>query len=172
MEENRNGEWSALMRQDSNMPMAAFLLTAALLIAAFPGRSGAQTAYPVLELNAGIFLIEAEYAETTESRDKGLMDRQSLPVNHGMLLIFPEPHRHCIWMRNTHFPLSAAFIADDGTIINVAEMLPDTDDYHCADRPVHYVLEMNGGWFANKGIGPGSRIDGMEKAPPACSGAP
>jgi len=145
--------------------MAAFLLTASLAGAALAGVAAAKPMRPALELRAGKYSIEAECVETPELRMQGLMSRQTLPSNRGMLFIFPAAHRQCMWMHNMHLPLSVAFIADDGTIVNIAEMQPDTDSRYCADRPVHYALEMNAGWFAKRGIVPGARIRGIEKAP-------
>ena len=127
--------------------------------------AGAQQPPRTLELSAGVYRISAEYAETAEARDRGLMDRYSLPANHGMLFIFPEAHRHCMWMRNTRIPLSVAFLDDEGRIVNIAEMQPETDDYHCADQPVHYALEMNKGWFEKRRIRSGARISGIGQAP-------
>lgn len=125
----------------------------------------AQAASATLQLSAGGRQIRAEVAETPESRDRGLMGRRSLPANHGMLFVFPEAHRHCMWMRDTHIPLSVAFLDDTGTIVNIEDMKPDTDDFHCAARPVRYALEMDRGWFASKGIAAGSHVGGLEKAP-------
>lgn len=84
-----------------------------------------------------------------------------------MLFVFPEPRRHCMWMHNTQLPLSAAFLDDRGTIINIEDMQPFTDDNHCAARPVRYVLEMERGWFSRRGLAAGMQINGLEKAPPA-----
>ena len=128
--------------------------------------AGVQAAPRTIELSAGGQRIEAEYAETPESRDTGLMERRSLPANHGMLFIFPEAHRHCMWMLNTHIPFSVAFLDDEGVIVNFADMLPDTRDYHCAAMPVRYALEMNKDWFEKKRLRPGVRISGIAQAPP------
>lgn len=129
------------------------------------GIAVAQPAFPVIELRAGAHLIKAEVAATLEARDVGLMNRRSLPADRGMLFVFPEAHRHCMWMRNTHIPLSVAFLDDTGVIVNIADMQPDTLAEHCAARPVRYALEMNRGWFQRKGLGPGSRVRGIEKSP-------
>jgi uncharacterized membrane protein (UPF0127 family) len=145
------------------------MLIACLLWLAAPADAGLAAEQPsprTLELSAGVYRIEAEYAETPESRDTGLMKRLSLPANHGMLFIFPEAHRHCMWMINTHIPLSVAFLDDEGVIVNIADMLPDTRDYHCAAKPVRYALEMNSGWFAEKLMHPGFRVSGIGQAPP------
>lgn len=135
-------------------------MLAALMSAA--ARAGAET----IELSAGIHRVQAEVASTSGSRAEGLMHRQSMPPNHGMLFVFPEPGRHCMWMRNTLIPLSAAFIDSGGVVINLAEMQPQTLTNHCSNGPAKFVLEMNGGWFKSRGIGAGMKIAGIEKAPP------
>jgi len=119
----------------------------------------------LLKLSAGGHRMTVEVAATTEMRDIGLMNRRSLAVNRGMLFVFPEAHRHCMWMIKTQIPLSVAFVDDMGKIVNIEDMQPNTADYHCADRPVRYALEMERGWFKRHDIGIGVRIDGLEKAP-------
>jgi uncharacterized protein len=125
----------------------------------------AKTRLPTLQLTAGGHRIEVEIAATPALRDLGLMHRQFLPANRGMLFVFPEAHAHCLWMHNTKIPLSAAFLDDQGVIINIADMQPNTDDHHCAATSVHYVLEMRSGWFREKGITSGTHIKGLHKAP-------
>jgi uncharacterized protein len=116
---------------------------------------------PVTQLNAGMHLIRAEVAGDFNTRARGLMHRASMPQNAGMLFIFDEATQQCMWMKNTLIPLSVAFIDDTGAIINIADMEPQTENSHCASRPARYALEMNKGWFAAKGIKPGSRIGGI-----------
>jgi len=116
---------------------------------------------PVAQLNAGMHLIRAEVAADYASRMTGLMHRASMPSNAGMLFIFDEVTTHCMWMKNTLIPLSVAFIDERGAIVNVEDMAPQTEDSHCASRPARYALEMNRGWFAARGIKPGSRIGGI-----------
>ena len=125
----------------------------------------AQNAMPVLELNAGFHRIEAEVAATDQNRQVGLMNRQAMPQQHGMLFVFTQPNTHCMWMRNTLIPLSVAFIDDEGYIINIEDMKPQTEDNHCARQPARYALEMNFGWFAQRGIKPGVKLGGLDKAP-------
>lgn len=135
----------------------------ALLLAAGCGPAGAQepqTDLPRVRLQAGMYLIDAQVARTPGQREIGLMFRKQMPGNEGMLFVFEQPSDQCFWMRNTLIPLTAAFIADDGTVVNLADMKPGTLDSHCSARPVRYVLEMNQGWFARKGIKPGSRLGG------------
>jgi uncharacterized membrane protein (UPF0127 family) len=116
---------------------------------------------PVVQLNAGMHLIRAEVAADFGTRMRGLMFRAAMPQNAGMLFIFDEATQHCMWMKNTLIPLSVAFIDDNGAITNIADMEPQTEDSHCASRPARYALEMNRGWFAARGIKPGSRLGGI-----------
>ena len=144
-------------------PLGCF---AVALVAAAPLAAGAQTRLPVLQLNAGIHLIHAEIAATAESRMTGLMHRKALGANSGMLFVFTDVGPHCMWMRNTYVPLSVAFIDEQGTIVSIHDMQPQTESSHCAAKPARYALEMNQGWFAAKGVKPGARISGLDKAPP------
>ena len=124
----------------------------------------AQQALPVVQLNAGMHLIRAEVAADYDSRMTGLMHRSSMPSNAGMLFIFDDSQRQCMWMKNTLIPLAVAFIDESGVVINIEEMAPQTEDSHCASRPSRYALEMNKGWFAARGIKPGSRLGGIPGA--------
>jgi len=113
-----------------------------------------------IRLNAGIHNINAELATTPEQREIGLMFRTSMPAGDGMLFVFERPSQQCFWMKNTLIPLSVAFLADDGSVVNIDDMKPQTLDGHCSTKPVRYVLEMNQGWFAKRGIKSGSRVRG------------
>ena len=121
---------------------------------------------PVAQLNAGMYLIRAEVASDPATRAQGLMYRKSLAQNAGMLFIFDERAIQCFWMKNTLIPLSIAFIDDRGTIVNIEEMEPQTEVSHCAAQPVRYALEMNRGWFASRGIKPGTRLGGVPPKQP------
>ena len=120
---------------------------------------------PLVELSAGIHRIEAEVAATPAHRMRGLMERASLPPQRGMLFVFDQEARHCMWMKNTWLALSVAFLDASGRIINIEEMQPQTEDNHCAARPARYALEMNAGWFARRGLRAGDVIGGIDKAP-------
>ncbi len=113
-----------------------------------------------VKLAAGMHRIDAQVAATPEQRQTGLMHRTEMPQHEGMIFIFEQPTKQCFWMKNTPLPLSAAFIADDGTIVNIEDMKPLVLDAHCSTQPVRYVLEMNKGWFAKKGIKAGSKLQG------------
>jgi uncharacterized membrane protein (UPF0127 family) len=120
---------------------------------------------PRMELTAGFYRIDAEVAADQENRMQGLMQRRRLPTHEGMLFVFPSAQRHCMWMRNTLLPLSVAFLDEQGRILNIEDMQPQTETSHCAAAPARFALEMNRGWFASKGLKPGLRIGGIEKAP-------
>lgn len=124
-----------------------------------------QTHLPRIKLSAGMHLIDTQVAATAEQRQTGLMHRPSMPQTEGMLFIFEEPGIQCFWMKNTLLPLTAAFVADDGRIVNLADMAPQTTQSHCSTQPVRYVLEMNKGWFDKKGIKAGAKLGGAPFAP-------
>ena len=119
-----------------------------------------QTQLPRITLNAGMHLIQVQVAQDFEQRQIGLMWRKEMPQNEGMLFVFEQISVQCFWMRNTLLPLTAAFVADDGTIVNLADMKPQSDDSHCSKKPVRFVLEMNQGWFAKRNIQAGFRLTG------------
>ena len=119
-----------------------------------------QTNLPRVDLTIGMYRIDAQVAQTPQSREIGLMFRREMPQQEGMLFAFSVPAEQCFWMKNTILPLSAAFIADDGTIVNLVDMAPQTTSSHCSAKPVRFVLEMNQGWFAHKGFKAGTRISG------------
>ncbi len=113
-----------------------------------------------ITLNAGMHNILAELALTAEQRQKGLMYRRDLASHQGMLFVFDEATPQCFWMKNTPTPLTIAFLADDGSIVNLADMKPFDEASHCSSKPVRFVLEMNQGWFAKRGIKPGFKLIG------------
>ncbi len=119
-----------------------------------------QMQLPRTTLSVGMFQIDAQVATTGEEHATGLMYRKEMPQHEGMLFVFPSPNQLCFWMKNTLIPLTAAFIDDDGTIVNLEDMKPKSLDSHCAKKPVRYVLEMNQGWFAKKGFKAGTKLSG------------
>lgn len=121
----------------------------------------AQQVFPVTTLSIGIHLIKAEVAVSDEQRAQGLMFREKMGSNEGMVFRFPEPRHICMWMKNTVLPLSVAFIDEKGRIINIEDMQPQTLNAHCAKKLARYALEMNQGWFRQKNIRPGIQINGL-----------
>ena len=141
--------------------MKTFLTIVAALASCAALAQEPQMDLPRVKLSAGMHLIDAQLAHDTDERSVGLMFRKEMPQHEGMLFEFEQASQQCFWMKNTLLPLSAAFIADDGTVVNVEDMKPQTLDSHCSAKPVRYVLEMNQGWFAKRGIKPGFKLTGL-----------
>lgn len=120
----------------------------------------AQMDLPRVKLSAGMYQIDAQVAQTPQQQQVGLMFRKEMPQAEGMLFFFDQPSTQCFWMKNTLLPLSAAFVADDGRIVNIVDMQPLTLDSHCSEEPVRFVLEMNQGWFAKKNIKKNAKLGG------------
>ena len=136
------------------------LLLGLAFAAAAQAQSEGQPKLDSVSLSAGMHVIRAEVARTPLQHQTGLMFREQMAPHEGMLFVFDALERRCFWMKNTLLPLSAAFIADDGSIVNIADMQPQTEQSHCSAQPVRFVLEMNQGWFAKRGIKPGFRLKG------------
>jgi uncharacterized protein len=117
--------------------------------------------FPTIPLNIGLYVIKAEVASTPAEREQGLMFREQMAPNEGMVFLFGAPASVCMWMKNTLIPLSVAFIDDSGKIVNIEDMQPQTTDSHCAKKQIRYALEMNRGWFKQKNIKAGSKVDGL-----------
>lgn len=118
-----------------------------------------------IRLKIGNHNIHAEIANTPQSREQGLMQRNSLCANCGMLFVFDKADRYRFWMKNTPMPLSIAFIGSDGAILNIDEMQANTLDTHDAQGNALYALEMNSGWFTRKGIKRGTTVKGLKLVP-------
>jgi uncharacterized protein len=145
------------------MPPPRCLLALVIAMLAWCGSALANDApqkLPTISMNAGMHLIQAEVARTPEQRGIGLMHRPAMGANEGMLFVFESAAQQCFWMKNTLLPLSIAFLADDGQVVNIEDMAPQTLNGHCSRQPVRYALEMNQGWFAKRGVKPGSRLQG------------
>ena len=127
------------------------------------GAAQAQTPQTNLQhtrLTAGMYQIDAQVAQTPQQREIGLMFRKEMPQTEGMIFVFEQPGTQCFWMKNTLLPLTVAFVADDGRIVNLEDMQPMTEDSHCSREPVRFVLEMNQGWFAKRGLKAGIKLGG------------
>jgi uncharacterized membrane protein (UPF0127 family) len=103
--------------------------------------------------------VTAEIADNQELRAQGLMNRDSLATNHGMLFVYGTAEVRSFWMRNTRIPLDIAFIDANGVIINILQMEPQSDENYYSQGPMMYALEMNVGWFEANGVGPGDRLE-------------
>ena len=144
-------------------------MATAALLATYAARTVAQEGQPTLPtivVTAGIHIVRAEVANTFPTRSMGLMFRKKMAANDGMLFLFSDESRHCMWMKNTYLPLSVAFIDAAGVVTNIVDMKPHDETSHCATRTARYALEMNQGWFAVKGIKAGVKLGGIDTAPP------
>jgi uncharacterized membrane protein (UPF0127 family) len=129
-------------------------------VVAAQAQTGPQPRLPTIDLQAGMHIIKTELAITPEQQAAGMMFRREMGSNEGMLFVSDQPAQRCFWMRNTLVPLSIAFLADDGSIVNIADMEPLSERSHCSEKPVRFALEMNRGWFAKRGLKPGARLQG------------
>jgi uncharacterized membrane protein (UPF0127 family) len=105
--------------------------------------------------------IKVEIARTVVDRAIGLMFRNHLKWNHGMIFIFHHSQILQFWMKNTEIPLSVAFLNKKGRIINIDRMFPETETIHDSIEPALYALEMNLNWFSKHHIHPGERVKGL-----------
>lgn len=148
---------AALVRAASWCFLSAALVTAASLVRA-------EAPLPVVKIGVAGHALRVEVVATTEQRSRGLMFRQKLAKNDGMLFVFDDPGYHSMWMKNTPLPLSVAFIDGEGRILNIADMEPHTLDSHAAAGPARYAIETNRGWFAERRIKAGDKVTGLPKA--------
>jgi hypothetical protein len=142
-------------------------LFALLVLAMCSTHALADQALPELVLEIKGHKLTAEVAATDPQRAQGLMHRRMLPENRGMLFVFPYTAPQSFWMMNTYIPLSIAFLDENGTIVNIADMKPLTTNSHRSTKAARYALEMNLGWFAKRGIKPGAKVEGLKRAPSA-----
>jgi uncharacterized protein len=138
--------------------MAAF----AALLLWFP-LAAAQAETAPRELRLAGQTLTVEIAATPDTMARGLMYREHLPDDHGMLFIWPADQIVAMWMKNTLIPLSVAFIGSDFHVLNIADMEPHSRQVHPSHGPARYALELNQGWFARYGVEAGSRIEDLER---------
>jgi uncharacterized membrane protein (UPF0127 family) len=122
---------------------------------------------PVSQLRISGHTLFAEVAHTDDTRSQGLMFRQSMGENSGMLFVFSYIGHHRMWMMNTDIPLSVAFLDEKGVILNIDDMVPNTQTAHGSAGAAKYALEMNLGWFKTRNIKVGTPVRGLEKVPAA-----
>lgn len=143
-----------------NHPAIKILTLVLLSLNTVWAQEGPQLTLNRIKISAGMYQIDTQLAMNPQERQIGLMNRPSMPTHEGMLFVFENASVQCFWMKNTLLPLTAAFVAEDGTIVNLEDMKPQTLESHCSKKPVRYVLEMNQGWFAKRGIKAGFKLTG------------
>jgi len=119
---------------------------------------GAPKRNKVLPINVAGIELEVEVATTFEEHILGLMYRDKLEENDGMLFVFPREKVLSFWMKDTRIPLSIAFIKEDGRIIQIESMKPYSLDTHVSKEKARYALEMNEGWFRVHNVREGDTV--------------
>jgi uncharacterized membrane protein (UPF0127 family) len=139
----------------------------ALIVMSFAsvGSAPSAAALPTVALTINGQKVIAEVASTPQDRATGLMNRFSLQQDHGMLFVFQQPEVLSFWMKNTFIPLSIAFLDANGRILNIEDMAPQTEATHWSKGPGLYALEMRKGWFLDRGIKAGDRVEGVGNLP-------
>ena len=110
--------------------------------------------------------IKVEVARTEKEQERGLMFRERMGKDEGMLFVYEREEMLSFWMKNTRLPLSIAFIDKDGKIVDIQDMEPFSLETHTSAGPARYALEMNRGWFAREGI----KVGDIVKIPPIVHG--
>jgi uncharacterized protein len=144
----------------------SFLVLVAFLLAVDAPAMPTVKELPAIPLSINGQKLVVEVARSEEEVMTGLMYRFSLKPDHGMLFVFDRPEPRAFWMKNTFIPLSIAFIAADGHIVNIEDMAPRDESTHWSTGPALYALEMRKGWFAERGIRAGDRVGGLPTAKP------
>jgi uncharacterized membrane protein (UPF0127 family) len=115
---------------------------------------------PRVRLTIGNHSLDVYVARSDDERSLGLMFRREMAAQEGMLFVCDVPAYQSFWMKDTPLPLSIAFIEEDGTILQIEPMQPETLAPHRSERPVRYILEVNQGWFDERGVEEGARLEG------------
>ncbi len=115
----------------------------------------------LIDTEEGSVILDVEKAETDEQRGFGLMHRESLDPNSGMVFLYFEEKTCCFYMKNTLIPLSIAFFDEDGIIVDILDMEPceaEPCELYRSDEPYRGALEVNQGTFERLGVKEGDRI--------------
>jgi len=100
-----------------------------------------------------------EVADSAEERTRGLMFREGLPEDEGMLFVFDGDTTSGFWMKDTLIPLSIAFLTSDGAIIDIQDLEPLDVTLHYAPSPHRWAVEANRGWFERNGVQVGDQVE-------------
>lgn len=133
------------------------VLLAVLLLGGALGAS----AQPRLLLHVRGASMTVEVAQSEAERRNGLMHRQTLADDAGMLFVFPAAGRHCFWMKDTPLALSVAFLDAAGRVLQLDDMQPLGEALTCPAGAARYAIEMNAGWFRRHAVRLGDRVSGL-----------
>ena len=152
------------------LPLAAAMLLLAACSGA--GDAPAPPPLPVVALTVAdaegraVASLSAEVAATPEQRQRGLMFRQSLGEDAAMLFVYPAETEGAFWMKDTPIPLTIAFLAADGRVLELIDGAPFDETLLRPATPYRYALEVNAGWFARRGLAAGARVVLPPNLPP------
>lgn len=125
-----------------------------------PGDTNPVASNGLVTVQVGSNEIRVEIADAAAERERGLMYRESLPEDQGMLFVYASEQVRSFWMRNTLIPLDIAFIDSDGVIVDIQRMEQTQSEELTTSRyPAMYALEMNLGWFETNGVAVGDRLE-------------
>ena len=99
-----------------------------------------------------------ELAISQREKSKGLMYRKDLSNSDGMLFVWKNAGKRCMWMKNTYIPLDLGFFREDMTLIEVRKLFPRSLDSICSSEPAKYALELPKGWFSFNNIKNNSKL--------------
>lgn len=134
-------------------------MTVLLTFLAMTGCSGKK--FPTTTIDVAGTPVVVELAVTTDQRARGLMHREHMAADDGMLFVYPSSAPRSFWMKDTKIPLSIAFIDPKGKIVRIADMQPLMKTSTKSLYPAKYALEMNQGWFEANGVATGGRVTGI-----------
>jgi uncharacterized protein len=140
---------------------AALRVLAAALLVFAAAQAAADAKLTTTTIKVGSHALRVEVAASDAARQKGLMFRERLGRNDGMLFVFDEPAYHSMWMKNTLIPLSVAFVDAKGEILNVLDLEPHSLETRMSAGPATFAIETNRGWFAERGLKAGDRVTGL-----------
>ncbi len=139
------------------------LLAAALLLAlAAPACGASGLATTSMDLKGKAFVLEI--AATDQARERGLMYRDSMPADHGMIFVFDKDDTYSFWMHNTRIDLDGIWVAADGSVVFIDTMKAYTETSHMPPKPARYVIELNAGMAKTLGLKVGDKLVIPEKA--------
>jgi uncharacterized protein len=142
-------------------PMLLVLAALALAAAGFVHLAQArqETPHAIFTTASGSEVrLNLEVADTPEKQTRGLMDRESMPEDQGMVFVFERVGRVGFWMQNTYIPLSIAFVDESGRIVDILDMQPLTTNINVPSADYKYAIEVNQGYFARNGIQIGDTV--------------
>ena len=143
--------------------MPARILALLFVGLAFSATAPAEDKLRTTRIKVGPHPLTVEVVATDAERSRGLMHRQKLGRDDGMLFIFDETAYHAMWMKNTLIALSVAFVDAHGAILSIHDMEPQTLDSHISAGPSLYAIETNRGWFAERKVKPGDKVSGLPR---------